>query len=171
MAGLVHGAVGARRGPPGARVALGGAAGEAIGADVGIAAFVQGVERVAALEKPRLTIAEQLRYRYLVSAEGNDAATNLAWAMASRSVVLMPRPRHETRLMQGLLRQWVHYVPLRRDFSDLGAALRWCRAHRPRCRAISANATRWVAGMSDPAGEAAVAAAVLRRFLRDAPAA
>eukprot|EP00966_Prymnesium_polylepis_P055705 1288496-Prymnesium_polylepis.1 len=33
-------------------------------------------------------------------------------------------------------RPWVHYVPIAADFSDLGRAVRWARAHDREVRAI-----------------------------------
>ena len=66
--------------------------------DVGMTAMqgaLGNASRVAALlatTKPAMTMAEMLRYRYLISVEGNDVATNLKWAMWSASAVIMPRP-------------------------------------------------------------------------------
>jgi hypothetical protein len=142
-----------------------GEAGQKIGVDVGIVGFIQGVARDKAIEKPRMTVAEQLRYRYIICVEGNDVSTGLTWAMASRSVVLMPKPRHESWLMEGRMKPWVHYVPLSRDFSDLGKALRWCRTNPSACAYISAQATKWVLDLCDPVKEAAVVSAVLRKFI------
>ena len=39
-------------------------------------------------------------------------ATNLKWLLTQNSVILMPTPRWETWLMEGLLKPWVHYVPI-----------------------------------------------------------
>ena len=52
------------------------------------------------------------KHRYLLSLEGNDVATNLAYVMASNSIVIMPPPTKETWFRHGLLRPWAHYVPL-----------------------------------------------------------
>lgn len=65
------------------------------------------------------SISEQLSYRYIVSIEGKDVATNLKWAMASNSLVMMRKPRFETWFMEGRLKPGVHYVELKDDFSDL----------------------------------------------------
>ncbi|WP_416208165.1 glycosyl transferase family 90 [Halomonas sp.] len=51
-----------------------------------------------------LSVSEQLRYRYILSIEGKDVATNLKWIMASNSLCLMRRPRFETWFMEGQLR-------------------------------------------------------------------
>lgn len=90
-----------------------------------------------------LSLDEMLRYKYLLMLEGNDVATGLKWAMASNSVVVMPRPTKETWLFEGLLRPYVHYVPLD-DPADAPGVLRWMRAHDAECANISANARKWV---------------------------
>ena len=61
---------------------------------------------------PRISIREMLKYKYLISLEGNDIATNLIWILSSNSVPIMPHPTKETWFMYGLLKPYVHYVPL-----------------------------------------------------------
>lgn len=46
--------------------------------------------------KPKISLAEHLRYKFILSLEGNDVATNLKWIMSSNSVAVMPRPKYET---------------------------------------------------------------------------
>ena len=69
--------------------------------------------------KPFMPVAGQLRYKYVLSVEGNDVATNLKWILASNSLCLMPAPRMETWFMEGRLVAGHHYVQVRDDFSDL----------------------------------------------------
>ncbi|TIP49593.1 MAG: lipopolysaccharide biosynthesis protein, partial [Mesorhizobium sp.] len=68
--------------------------------------------------KPFLNIEQQRRYRYIVSLEGNDVATNLKWIMSSNSLCLMPEPTYETWFAEAKVEPNIHYVPLQRDFSD-----------------------------------------------------
>ena len=84
-----------------------------------------------------------LKYKYALSLEGNDCATNLKWLMAQNSVVVMPQPRIETWLMEGLLRPWVHYVPLD-DPTRADALLDWLEAHEADCLRIVRNANAWI---------------------------
>jgi hypothetical protein len=90
-------------------------------------------------------MSELLGFRYLVSVEGNDVATNLKWALASNSVVLMPPPRVETFFGEGLLRPYVHYIPLRLDTSDLEDKVRYCEAHLSQCEAVAREGRRYAA--------------------------
>ena len=92
---------------------------------------------------PGLSRLELLGYRYLLSIEGNDVASNLKWLMGHNSVVVMPRPTVETWLLEGLLRPYVHYVPVRAA-ADVPATLAWMRANEAACLQIIANANAWV---------------------------
>ena len=47
-----------------------------------------------AIRKPALTIEAQRQYRYLVSIEGVDVATNLKWILSSNSLCLMAKPKY-----------------------------------------------------------------------------
>jgi hypothetical protein len=82
-------------------------------------------------------------HRYLLSLEGNDIASNLAWMLGHNSVVVMPPPQWETFLLQGLLRPWVHYVPVHSP-ADVPHVLSWMRANEAACLQIIANANAWV---------------------------
>merc|ERR1711972_1220649 len=61
------------------------------------------------------TIKAQLKNKYIIVAEGNDAPTSLLWVLASNSVPFMIPPRIESWRMESLLQPWVHYVPLAAD--------------------------------------------------------
>ena len=66
-----------------------------------------------------MSITEQCRYKYIMSIEGNDVATNLKWIFRSNSVCFMRKPRFETWFMEGRLQPNVHYIELKDDFSDV----------------------------------------------------
>ena len=82
-------------------------------------------------------ISKQISYKYLISASGMDKATNLNWLLWTDSVPLMPPPSDESWLCEGWLKPWVHYVPLRPDFADLGIRLKWLRANPVSAAAIA----------------------------------
>lgn len=94
--------------------------------------------------KPELSIPELLEYKYILSIEGNDVATNLKWALASNSVILMPLPRVESWFAESLLKPYVHFVPVRDDFSDLYTQKKWCDANPKVCIQITQNAQSFV---------------------------
>ena len=92
---------------------------------------------------------EMMAYRYIVSVEGNDVATNLKWAMASNSVVMMPRPRVETFFAEGSLKEYVHYVPIKDDCSDLVDQVLWCESRFDKCKSIAEAATLYAKKFRD----------------------
>lgn len=68
--------------------------------------------------KAFMSLRDQLQYKFVLSVEGNDVATNLKWIMSSNSICIMRRPRYETWFMEGRLIPGVHYVEVKDDYSD-----------------------------------------------------
>ena len=88
-------------------------------------------------------------YKYHLVLEGNDAGTQINWALSSGSLILMPPKKFHSTTTLGL-REWVHYVPLRSDLGDLEMRLDWCRTNDGECRAITENARAYVAQFRAP---------------------
>jgi len=82
-----------------------------------------------------------MRYKYVLSLEGNDVSTSLKWLLAQNSVVVMPTPTKESWLMEGMLVPWVHYVPLE-DPCKADKLLLWLRSHEEECLKIVQNANQ-----------------------------
>ncbi|MDN3552484.1 glycosyl transferase family 90 [Halomonas almeriensis] len=114
-----------------------------------------------------MSVDEQLQYRYIISLEGKDVATNLKWIMASNSLCLMRRPRYETWFMEGRLEPGVHYVPLKDDYSDLDDQLAYYDAHPEEARAIIRRANRYVDTFRDQARERLIGLLVLHKYFAD----
>jgi len=120
--------------------------------DVGISRVVQLSPKLqqayAPYVKPALTVDELLKFKYIVSVQGNDVATNLKWALASNSVVLMPPPTRESFILESNLKPWIHYVPLKYDTSDLAEKVMYCELNEEKCKQISQAATAWMRNFS-----------------------
>lgn len=116
--------------------------------DVGLTQIVQLSEDMASkygsLAKREMSIHDMLRYRYIISVEGNDVATNLKWALTSNSVVLMPPPTRESIILESTLHPWIHYVPLLHDLSDLQEKIAFCDINPLTCQNISLAATKFM---------------------------
>ena len=67
------------------------------------------------LSQHQLSIEELLKYKILISLEGNDVSSGLKWMLLSNSVVLMPPPSRTSWAMEELLEPYVHYVPMAND--------------------------------------------------------
>lgn len=114
--------------------------------------------------KPFMSPADQMRYRYILSIEGNDVATNLKWVMASNSLCLMPAPRCETWFLEGKLVAGQHYVGLRDDYEDLDEKIDHYERHPDEAKAIVANANAHVRQFADRRRERTIALLVLQKY-------
>ena len=116
--------------------------------DVGLTKLVQLSreleKKYAPLMKKEISVQDMLRYRYIISVEGNDVATNLKWALASNSVVFMPPPTRESIILESNLRPWIHYVPVLHDFTDLTMKIEYCDNNPLVCQNISLAATSFM---------------------------
>ena len=93
--------------------------------------------------KPKMSINEQLKYKFVLSLEGNDVATNLKWIMSSNSVCIMPRPKYETWYREGTLIPNHHYIEIRDDFSDIKSKFNYYLKNPHLCNLIIANANEY----------------------------
>lgn len=111
-----------------------------------------------------MSLEEQLRYRFVLSLEGKDVATNLKWILSSNSVCMMPEPRYETWFMEGTLKPWVHYVPLAPDCADLEEKMETCLEQPALCEEITRNARAHVAPFLDARRERRIALLVMAKY-------
>jgi hypothetical protein len=116
--------------------------------------------------KPKMEIKDMLTYKYLLSVEGNDVATNLKWAMASQSVVIMPKPRVESWFCESFLKPYVHYVPVKDDFSDLLEVKKWCDKNPKKCKQIIRNANAYVKPFTREDRERILSIYVMETYMR-----
>jgi hypothetical protein len=99
--------------------------------------------------KNELSLKEMLQYKYILSVEGNDVATNLKWVMCSQSLVVAPRPQIESWFMESQLQPFVHYLPLKDDFSDLEQQIEWAQKNPLRCEEIIRHANAYARSFLD----------------------
>lgn len=116
--------------------------------------------------KNKMTLQEMLGYKYILSVEGNDVATNLKWAMSSNSLVLMPVPKVESWFTESRLEPWEHNVPIKDDFSDLLEQKRWCDTHPQECKEIIQNANSFVQPFLNEHRDILIAAHVFEEYIR-----
>ena len=114
--------------------------------------------------KDFMTQADQLKYKYIISVEGNDVATNLPWIMASNSVAFLQKPKFETWFMQGKLIPGYHYVLLKDDYSDLPEKIDYYNHHTEEALDIISNAQKHVAQFFDHKRERLISLLVLKKY-------
>ena len=90
----------------------------------------------------RLSKIEQSKYKYIIEIEGNVAAHRIASDMLLGSVPLIVDSEY-TLWFQHLLKEYVHYVPVKNDLSDLVEKIQWCHEHDDICEKIARNAQQF----------------------------
>ena len=93
---------------------------------------------------PKKTIKEHLNYKFIISLEGNDVASNLKWVMSSNSIAVMTRPTCETWFMEGKLIPNYHYILIKDDLSDLEEKLNYYISHPQEAEDIITHAHEYV---------------------------
>jgi hypothetical protein len=117
-------------------------------------------------KKKKISIYEQLKYKFVFALEGNDVASNLKWIMSSNSVAVMPEPTYETWFMEGRLIPNYHYIKIERDFSDLEDRLKYYIQNPDKAEEIIRNANEYVKQMLDEKREHLISLLVLDRYFR-----
>ena len=115
-------------------------------------------------QQPKLTIGEHLNYKFIMSLEGNDVASNLKWVMSSNSIAVTPRLTQETWFMEGTLVPNYHYIKVCEDFADLEERLRYYISHPEEAEAIIQHAHEYVAQFQDKLQEKLISLMVLKRY-------
>eukprot|EP00955_Chlamydomonas_euryale_P057415 356760-Chlamydomonas_euryale.AAC.2 len=134
--------------------------------DVGFSKIVQNARHMERYAVQHLSQSELLENKFLVFLEGNDVSTGLKWALMSNSVVFMPPPMHVSWLMEDILLPWVHYVPLKHDFSDLHTHYEWAMNNYKECNKIIMNANQFMQQFKNPQVEKALRQAVYDFYVK-----
>lgn len=90
------------------------------------------------LVKP-LTPNEQANYKYIIHIQGHVEAFRLSLELESKSCILLVESDYKLWYSH-LLKPYEHYVPVKRDLSDLEDRLEWCMKNDGRCKKIAEQA-------------------------------
>lgn len=115
--------------------------------------------------KQTMSLEQMLTYKYIISLEGNDVASDLKWLLYSNSIVFMPKPTIESWILESHLIPYYHYIPLDSDFSNLETQIQWCDSHPCECEQISRNATQYMSLFMEEDNEIDVMKKVLEYYL------
>ncbi|UYP47988.1 hypothetical protein NEF87_004273 [Candidatus Lokiarchaeum ossiferum] len=135
--------------------------------NIGFNEICQEQQHLSKNVKGFMSIKEQLQYKYIISIEGNDVATNLKWGLYSNSLVLMPKPSVESWLMEGKLKPYVHYVPLNDKLDNLEEIYKWCVSNDKKCKKIASNATKYMEKFIDLEQENAILLKILKIYCKN----
>lgn len=115
---------------------------------------------------PKMTIPEHLQYKFIMSIEGNDVASNLKWIMSSNSIAVMPKPTYETWFMEGKLVANYHYIEVAPDFSDVEERIRYYMSHPDEAEKIIRHAHEYVSQFRDKERENIISYLVLEKYFK-----
>jgi hypothetical protein len=91
--------------------------------------------------KPSRTTTKQeiLQYKYLISCDGEvvNYSSNV-WTMYSNSVVFRIQSHYIQWYFKDL-QEWVHYIPIKADLTDLKEKYEWAISHDDECKKIAEN--------------------------------
>jgi len=90
------------------------------------------------------SIPEQLKYKYILDIDGFASTWSATvWKLYSGSVLLKQKSVW-TQWYYDDLQEYVHYVPIANDFSDLNKQIQWCIDNDDKCKIIVTNAKKFV---------------------------
>jgi hypothetical protein len=111
-----------------------------------------------------LSIDEQLQYKFILSIEGFDVATNTKWIMSSNSLCFMTKPKFETWFMEGKLIPDFHYVLINDDYSNLEEKIHYYIDNPEEAKQIIINANNYVKKFKSRESEDWLQLKVLERY-------
>jgi hypothetical protein len=83
-----------------------------------------------------LTMAEQSNYKYIIHIDGNVNAYRLLTTMRTGSLILRVESDYKS-WVEHLIFPNIHYIPIKRDLSDLEKKISWCLENDDKCKMIS----------------------------------
>tara|TARA_Y100001970_G_scaffold8326_1_gene9709 strand:- start:38399 stop:39382 length:984 start_codon:yes stop_codon:yes gene_type:complete len=114
--------------------------------------------------KNKISINEQLKYKFILCIEGYDVATNLKWVMSSNSIAVMPIPKFESWLMEGKLIPNFHYILIKDDFSDLEERLKYYIKNDSKAYEIIKNANKYIRQFQNKKREDLISLLILEKY-------
>lgn len=120
-------------------------------------------KRKSCAQKPKMSRQEMNKFKYLLSIPGNDKASDLFWKLSSNSVVVSPPFLVESWLFEGLLRPFIHYVPIYSP-NDMPTVLAWMRSHDTECRAIVRRANAFASARGNQSTWKAAMELIVKRL-------
>ncbi len=114
--------------------------------------------------KPKASIKEHLKHKFIISLEGNDVATNLKWIMSSNSIAVSPKLKFETWFMEGRLKGDYHYIEIDDDYENLFDKIDFYINNPYKAQTIINNANAYCKQFVDKHKEAIISLLVLEKY-------
>jgi hypothetical protein len=134
--------------------------------DIGFSHICQGKNDYERYVKGKCNIDTFLKYKYILSVEGNDKDSGIQWKLNSNSLVFMAKPTKFSWLMEDKLIPNYHYILVKDDFSDIFEKYQWCEANTESCLQIIKNANLYMSMFSDIQKEEWIEKQVLKEYFQ-----
>jgi hypothetical protein len=114
--------------------------------------------------KPKISILDHLKFKFILTLEGNDVASNLKWVMSSNSIAVMPRPKYETWFMEGKLQPDYHYIEINPEYTDVEEKLNYYIQHPEKAQEIINHAHEYISQFRNKKREKIISLLVLDKY-------
>lgn len=85
-----------------------------------------------------ITYEEKSQYKYIINIEGNVASFDLSIELGMYSIILLVESDWKLWYSH-LLIPYTHYIPIKKDLSDLISQIEWCNVNQDKCNEIINN--------------------------------
>ena len=119
---------------------------------------------LSSFQKNKMSIKAQLTYKFIVSLEGNELASNLKWILFSNSVPIMPSPTWCSWVMEDKLVPYKHYLPLNDGLDNLEELMKWAYEHDDECKQIALNGRKYISQFFDEKNELLIKEELLKEY-------
>lgn len=84
---------------------------------------------------------DQTNHKYLLHIDGHVSAYRLSKELSFGCLILKVESLYDYQLwINSLLKPWIHYIPVKKDLSDLADIITWCKKNDSKCKSIAENA-------------------------------
>ena len=109
-----------------------------------------------------LTWSQQARFKYTVYLDGNVGAGRLGALLGLGFVVVAPPSERPATFLRRHMQEFVHYIPVKKDLSDLRDAIVWLRNNDEQARLVAERALALHGQLCEKASMEAAMGAILR---------
>ncbi len=97
-----------------------------------------------ALKGPFVTVSEHFKYKYLVDIDGFSCTNKRCFGELYSNSVPLKQESDSIQWYHSHLKPYIHYIPLKRDLSDLTEKINWAVNHDGQAKQIAKNGTLFV---------------------------
>lgn len=112
----------------------------------------------------KVSRAYQTNFKFLLSLEGNDVASNLKWAMNTNSLVLAPKMKVETWFMEGKLIPNEHFALINEEYDNINELVEFYLSHPDKAKELVLNAHSYIEQFLDEKIEFYIGILVLAKY-------